>query len=342
MTNHTEDEDLRDLGEEEATARLLRLAGAATDTSPERAARVRAPVHQAWQAQHRRRAMVRRAAFAGTVLAAAATLALVVRVSTPRESTAPAVAERAATAERIEGAPVLRRMVGGRLVASPVSPNTSLREDDLVETDGASRVAWRTPDGSSVRLDNGARARLLSATVIDLLEGAVYVATSDTSKGFEVRTPMGTLRDVGTQFEVRFTGSSLRLRVRAGRVEVRRGAEVIPTSAGTEVTVAATGVRTSTMSVHGSAWEWTASVAPVFEIEGRPLSTFLEHVAREEGWVLRYADPALARAASSIIMRGSIGGVRAEEALRVALATSGLQHRLQEGELVVSRPAAGR
>jgi len=83
--------------------------------------------------------------------------------------------------------------------------------------------------------------------------------------------------------------------------------------------------------------DWTASLAPAFEIEGRALEPFLEHLCRERGWTLQYADAALAREASGIILHGSVDGLQPADALAVVFAASGLTHRFQRGELVVSR-----
>jgi ferric-dicitrate binding protein FerR (iron transport regulator) len=211
--------------------------------------------------------------------------------------------------------------------------------DDVIETDGAARAGLRAADGSSVRLDTGSRVRLLAPAVVELIEGAVYIATSQGSPGFEVRTSMGAVRDIGTQFEVRLDHASLRLRVRAGAAELRRNGRVTSAAAGTEATVTPDGVATRHVPTYGSDWEWTARLAASFPIEGRPLRAFLEQVAGEEGWRLKYADPALGDAASRIVLHGSVEGLRTEEALGVALTTSGLQYRLREGELLVSRPA---
>jgi len=72
------------------------------------------------------------------------------------------------------------------------------------------------------------------------------------------------------------------------------------------------------------------------------LSAFLDHLAREEAWVVRFESPDLARAASSIVLHGSIERLTAEDALKVALATSGLDYRLTGGELVIFRPRNAR
>jgi hypothetical protein len=271
-------------------------------------------------------------------LAAAAILILILRMNGPR-NTAPAPQQIVAAGERIEGAPRLQRQVDGRSEALPLSPATSIRTDDVIETDGRSRAALRATNGSSVRLDRGSRIRLVAPAVIDLLEGAVYIATAEGSRGFEVRTSMGAVRDVGTQFEIRLGETTLRVRVRTGAVEIRRQGGVVPTPAGSQTSVTSNSVETRRVPTYGTEWDWTAGLATVFEIEGRSLQAFLDHVTREEGWTLRYANPTLADAASRIVLHGSVEGLTGEDALRVALATSGLQYRLRDGELLVSRPA---
>jgi ferric-dicitrate binding protein FerR (iron transport regulator) len=150
---------------------------------------------------------------------------------------------------------------------------------------------------------------------------------------------MGAVRDIGTRFEVRLIDAGVRIRVRAGRVELTRGATVNPVAAGTETIVTTTGVAVAQIPPYGPEWAWVATLAPSFAIEGHSLRAFLEHVAAEEGWTLRYANPAVAEAADRIVLHGSVDGLRAEDALDVALATSGLQYRLSGGELLVSRPS---
>jgi len=329
--------------EEETTAQLLRLAGAPADVPAERTARVREHVRRQWHAARHRRALQRRAAATTALLAAAAALILIVRVSAPREVASLPPLQVLATAERIQGMPLVSRVREGRRDVEPLSVSISMHADEVIETDGASRAALRAADGSALRVDRKSRLRLVAPGTIELIQGAVYIITAAISRGFEVRTSMGTVRDVGTQFEVRLGEASLRLRVRKGAVEIHRGALVTSAAAGTEATIASSGLVTRPVPTFGSDWEWTVSLAPSFAIEGRPLHAFLEDVTSEEGWVLRYADPALAEAAASSILHGSVEGLRAEEVLKVALATSGgLQYRLRDGELLISRPAETR
>jgi hypothetical protein len=106
--------------------------------------------------------------------------------------------------------------------------------------------------------------------------------------------------------------------------------------------VTASGIAVRRVPVYGSDWEWTTNVGPLFAIEGRTLRAYLDHLAAEQGWTVQYADASVREAAGRIILHGSVDALTAEEALGVTLATSGLQYRLREGELLVSRAADGR
>jgi ferric-dicitrate binding protein FerR (iron transport regulator) len=327
--------------EEDVTAHLLRLAGAPQEPRSDRSARVRQAVHDAWRA-HRRQQMVRRSAAAVALCGIAAALILVVWIDRSRPPAArPSEAKlpsevTTAMAARTQGRPVLRPADAAGM---PLTSATPIHVNDVVETDGASRASLRMADGSSLRIDRGSRVRVVSRASVELDRGAAYLETGGESRGFEIRTPMGTVRDIGTRFEVRLIEAGLRLRVRAGMVQIARGATVTNAVAGTETTVTTTAVGARQVAAYGPEWGWVSTLAPPFAIEGRSVRAFLEHMAAEEGWTLRYASPAVAEASDRIILHGSIDGLGPQEALEVALATSGLQYRLRGGELLVSRPS---
>jgi ferric-dicitrate binding protein FerR (iron transport regulator) len=206
-----------------------------------------------------------------------------------------------------------------------------------METDANARVSVRFADGTSLRVDRATRVRALSSSVIELAAGAVYVDVSRAAAGFEVRTPVAVARDVGTQFEIRLLEGGLRLRVRTGVVELTDGRRSVSGRAGTEVALSATGAVSRPYAPYGPEWEWAASLSDSVQIEGLTLSAFLERIARERGWTLRYSDPALAREASAIILHGSVRGLSTNDALEVAVTTSGVRHRLENGELLLFR-----
>ena len=314
------------IDDEDSTARLLRLAGPRPLAPAERAARVRQAVHEGWRLATRRRMVRRRVAMAAALLAV---LGAASWIGLMRRDVVVSPASRlVAKVEQVDG-------------PFEHAAGVWLREGAWVETAPHSRVAMRLTGGTSVRLDAGSRARLISASIVELVDGALYVDTGGESGGLEVRTAVGTARDIGTQFDVRLFGRSLRVRVRTGVVELRRegGDHSVTARAGTEITVTGQETVTRPIAAYGSDWAWAASLAPRFDIEGRSVAAFLEHVSREQGWSLRYEDAALARDAASIILHGSVAGLEPDDALAAALATSNLEHHVRNGELTVSRRA---
>jgi ferric-dicitrate binding protein FerR (iron transport regulator) len=226
--------------------------------------------------------------------------------------------------------------------AGRLRPRDSIRTGEWIETAAGARLAIRFSDGTSVRFDAASRARPLSANVIELSAGALYIDSGPASARFEVRTALGTARDIGTQFEVRMQPNAVRVRVRSGMVELSDGARSVAAGAGTELTMSPTAAVSRPIASHDPQWNWIASVAPGLDIEGMALSEFLDRISREHGWTLQYAEAALQREASSIILHGSVAGLQPRDALEVAIATSGLAHRFEEGALVVTKRPASR
>lgn len=314
------------IDEDEITARLLRLAGARQEPPRDRASRVRAAVHQQWRS-HTRRRRLHRLTVTGIALAGAAAAAVLIVGGRP-------IHDRPATISAVGSIEQLIDEAG----------TSALRAGDPVDLGewmdtGSARAALRLNDGTSIRIDTLARFRLLSPSVLELARGGVYLDTGLNSPRFEVRTPVGTAHDIGTQFEVRLTDAGLRVRVRTGLVEIRDGGRAAAVRPGTEATWTGRDVVTKPISAFGREWEWTQRLAPRFDANGRSLSAFLEHTAREQGWTLRYGDPPLAREASGIILHGTLLGLEARDAVAVAVRMSGLSYNLEDGDLVVTKPA---
>ena len=322
--------------DEETTARLLRLGGMRAEVPSDREGRVRHAFLDECRAAARARVVRRRTATIAGMLSLAAAVVVAVRVWSPREMTPP-VRAIVATVERLEGSGGL---VSGQSASRPparLGPADTMRAGDQIETGGTGRVGLRLSEGVSLRFDHGSRARLVSARAIELGAGAVYVDSGPQSPELEVHTSFGIVRDIGTQFEVRLGEASLRVRVRSGVVEVRRADDVSSARPGTELTLGPAGATSRDVPPYGPEWAWAAGVGPAFEIEGRQLGAFLDHLCREQGWRLAYADPKLALEASGIILHGSTEGLQPIDALAVVLATTGLTHRVTDGELVVAR-----
>ncbi|HTU65692.1 MAG TPA: FecR domain-containing protein [Steroidobacteraceae bacterium] len=216
----------------------------------------------------------------------------------------------------------------------------AIREGDTLDA-GAGRIASEFAGGLSLRLDEHARVRFDGAGHVTLLAGTVYVDSGglDVGPPLIITTPAGEVSHTGTQFLVVVGEGATRVRVREGRVVLA------PAGGGTASTIApgdelemrggqATWRRG--LPSYGGDWDGPTSVAPILDIEGRPLSEFLGWLARERGWRLNYADDDLQRRAHEIRLHGSLDGLDPAAMLERTSLVTGLTLRSREGELLVT------
>lgn len=198
----------------------------------------------------------------------------------------------------------------------------------------------RTLAGGAVALvlDGGASLRLAAATEVQmdgprrlqLRSGTLYLDNAgNVGTGYQIETPAGTARDIGTQFELRVGDGVLRLRVREGRVEINRAGSLVNGSAGEQLDIDVLGgVSRSSIAAAGTAWQWAEAIAPAPEIDGQPATILLNWVARETGRNLHYESAVVETRAASVILHGNIQHLAPMDALDVMLATTDLEYTL--------------
>jgi ferric-dicitrate binding protein FerR (iron transport regulator) len=223
---------------------------------------------------------------------------------------------------------------------SPAAVGQPLAVGQAMETGPAGRSALALPGGISARLDGDTLLTLASAAELVIDRGALYIDAGPAAAAaprLEVTTPSGSVRHVGTQYEVRLIGSGVRLRVREGRVEWQSKTGGIEQSRGGEqLTIAGDGsVEREATPLYGESWDWVAATTPGIEIEGLPLAEFLAWVARELGREIRFDRAETAQEAASIVLHGSISGLTPAEALNAVLATTHLRAVVAAGEIEV-------
>ncbi len=211
-----------------------------------------------------------------------------------------------------------------------------------LRTETGALAALRMAGGATVRVDSSSRVQLLSAAALRLDRGALYADTGlERSSGpaLEVHTAFGTVRHVGTQFEVRWVDSrqpTVRVRVREGSVAVEGGGRSYRAAAGEELSVRADGeVARAQVAGYGAGWEWMMDAAGGLEIEGRTLGEVLDRVQRETGWRVRFADAGSEAAARRIVLHGGVGALRPDQAVFAILPSAGFEGELEQGVLVV-------
>lgn len=209
-----------------------------------------------------------------------------------------------------------------------------------VTTGNDARLALSAPTGHSLRLDTGTTLRVVSDRVFVLESGAIYVdfkaISAQAETPIRIETPMGTIEDAGTQFEVRLNGGSLSVEVREGAVTLQAPAERLTAHAGQTVTIDRSGriERTEDAGAGGSL-SWVEAITPMIEIEGRSLLEFLDWIVRERGARLEFSDAELVEKAPTIVLRGSIAGMTLDQATASVLMTCGVNYRWEPGILVV-------
>lgn len=323
---------------------LLRLAGPREAVPDDRMRRVRAAVHAEWRQQARARSRRVTVGWSLGAVAAAALVLLGVRLAVRDDIAAPIAQAEVATIEALTGAVrLVSSSQRGGLEPKVLRIGDRVGVGEVVETTSDGLASLRLSGGASVRVDRGTQLHLVSDAALVLGLGAIYVDSGDgRAAPLEVRTALGVARDIGTRFEVRFTGSALRVRVRDGLVRLSQHQQSHDAHPGDELTLDGKGsVVRRPVAVFGAEWAWALALAQPFELEGRTLAAFLHWIARENGWQLRFADAAVEQKSQTTVLHGSILGLSPSEALAAVLPTSGVEHTLDNGVLLVHLSAGG-
>jgi ferric-dicitrate binding protein FerR (iron transport regulator) len=315
-------------------AALVRLAGPREAPPADVAARVRGVVEDEWRQRVRARAGRRIATWAGLGLAAAS-LMLILRIDTSRpvpggEAVMVAVVER--TSGRVSLIVPLERTG-----AEAAAEGRDLARGATIRTGTGSYAGLRMASRALVRLDADTEVRLTDRLTLQLERGAIYIDSGpDAESGLEVRTSIGTARDIGTQFEVRLMDAALRVRVRDGLVRLSHRSLTHDAAARDELTASADGsLARRVISLRDPGWAWVIHAAPPFVLEGRTLADLVKWVEREGGLRVTFRDPSIQP--SSILLHGSIDGLTPVEALTMVLPTCGLTHQVNGDRVVIDR-----
>ena len=298
---------------------LIRSVGRRTEPPEDAYRQVFAGAHAAFRRKSSRRRERLWLLWAGAAAVLVFAVALMVRWTPPVSQRAElARVARAAGEVEVATANAWRPLANAR---TRLIPGTRLR----TRADG--RAALALAGGQSLRLAGGTEVMLDAPGRVYLKGGTIYVDSGERPAGphFEVVTPAGTARDVGTQFELAVAGAALRLRVREGMVALDGGGASLTGLAGEQIAIDARGGLTrAPIAAHDAAWQWAEEIAPMPDIDGRPAADLISWVARETGRRLAYESPLVEQRAASVILHGDIRNLPPMQALEAMLATTDL------------------
>lgn len=333
--------------EQDSLGELIRLAGPRPTAGAERSARVKENVRAHWRREARAR-RARRIAWSAAAVAAALLVVAGVSIARLDRSVSPA-GETAASGPlaRVAAARGPSWIHRNGSTASerglPLHEGDPIPAGSMVSTGPDSGLALVDGEGRSIRLAGGSRIRYISSNAAALEEGVLY---ADAGRGEEptltIETAYGRVRDLGTQFEVSLSDGSIRIRVREGSVTLESPERTHEIAAGMQLAWSGRGEASyEEAPVFGSSWRWAERIAPLRDLRGRSAREFLDWLARERGWSLRFRTPEAEQAAGTITLSGSIQGLDLEEALDAVLPTCGMASEVHEGVLTVSRTDSG-
>jgi len=326
-------------GDVELVARLVRTGGSRVSPPPGAYEQVFAAASAALAtklAGRRRARYTRTLALAASILVAVAVVTWI--------GTRPPVNLQVATTERQSGRVLL--LATGQRSWQPLAPGALVTQGSSLRTSAGSGAAVRMTNGLSLRIDAGSEVAFETPLRVRLRQGAVYVDSRAGERrdvalpsSIEIVTPLASVRDVGTQFEVRLVDAGTLLRVREGSVWLTHAGGEVKGRAGEQLQVAAGGgLARRAIASDDPVWDWVQVMASAPEIDEQPLSSVLAWVARETGRAIRYDSPETEQRAAAAILHGSIRGLDPLPALETVLATSALGYRIVEDGTILITP----
>jgi len=310
---------------------LLRDALQTTPLDPGALERLRVATEQAWVAAAGRRLAIlpqaRRRWVAALAMAAGIAGIAILGLMTK----SPAVRGRVGTIALLQGEGLEVRWAGMHTRQLQVGDPLPLGEG--LHAKGAALVAL--DGGGTLRIGAGTLIEANDQSSLTLRHGRLYVdmpPATATAPHLRISTRAGTVEHLGTEFEIMSEDQAVHVRVREGRIRLSNATGTFDADQGTELlAVAGAPVSRRPITTFGPSWEWVMSLAPRYELDGRPLQTYLQWASRELGRDLEIVDPAARRIVAATVLHGTDRGATLLDTLANVMATTTLAYEIQPG-----------
>lgn len=327
--------DYTDMTREKALEALLRQAPPRPVPGDAEKAKARAAVHNEWSGVVRHRSRRRNLAR----LAIAATVLLAAFVSFNLFRTNGVAPPRVAMIDKSFGSIYL---IGERSELLETGDLESIVAGQVVKTGAASGLGLATSSGASLRVDQDTRIEFVDESTVRLQAGRIYVDTNPAtitgvdSGTVRVVTSQGQVTHLGTQFMTAFNGTELSVSVREGRVAIDGTYHDATVTPGRRIVLRGSQrPEITNIAAYGDAWRWTEDMAPSADFDGRSIYEFLQWVARETGYAIRFETPDAERVAHDFKLRGTVQ-TSPTKALHLWMMTVDLAYRMEDGVIFIS------
>jgi hypothetical protein len=222
----------------------------------------------------------------------------------------------------------------------PLPAHAALAAGTRLRTGQNGYAVIQLDTGSQLRVDAQTELQLAAASQVRLIQGRVYLESGPKGAAPVIHTPLGQVRDIGTQFETQLRAAVLRVRVRSGAVLWSNGAgrsDELELGAASEFRIDASGhVERRSFAPFGPEWDWAAVMSDPPDIDGVPLGRFLEWAAHESGRALRYDSDRTRLHAERVILHGQAPRLRPLPTLGAVLSATDFDYTLAaDGAIVV-------
>ncbi len=302
-------------------------------TAEERAAAFQG-VHAHWKktVAMRTRQRQRRMTVGGLL---AASLVLAISLLWPQRS--PTAPVTVATIERIHGDVLIHTPASS--VWRPLTPGAYdiTAGTQLRTLDGALRVS--THDGGSVRIDAQTVVRFAQEASLSVDTGRLYYDSGIRNAQITITTPLGTIRNIGTQFSVRLGNDTLAIAVRTGATVLHNKLHGdAMTRAGQRRTVFTDGTipQLEDLDDGQSQWAWADALGARFALGGQSALDYLQWLEQETGRTVRFRDQARFAASTKFFRAGSANADTSHASIQATLGSVDLQVEQTDNELVIS------
>ena len=324
--------------EQDSLEELLKQAAPRPVPSPDDAAIARAAVREEWRqvtAGRRSRRRVVQYAIAATVLLGVFGVLNILR-------TPPVDIVGVASIEKSIGSVF---MLGDQAELLEVNDEMQVFSGQIIVTRDDAGLALAWGNGGSLRVDANSRIEFRDEESVFLISGRAYfdsrpgagVAGTDTGETpvFTLRTELGDVHHVGTQYMAEVVGDALTVTVREGEVFVDGKFHEETILSGRRVLMAGRQQPSvSNISRSGEAWEWVHRMMPPREIKGQKVHDFVTWVSRELGLDFHF-DEELAAIARTEEIRGDFRS-GPTDALRQGLLSAALDWYIEGGVIYIT------
>lgn len=244
---------------------------------------------------------------------------------------------------------ISRDTEGSRLQVATISAvygDGSFRNDEPVYQHqtiktGAATLSLRLTSGLVVRAAPDSELAFGDERHLQLTKGRIFVDSNPAvhDDTLRVKTALGDIQHLGTQYLVDYDQERLDVAVREGVIALEKIAKRrsrATAAAGEQLSVTVANPQTierTRVSASDERWSWIETVPSPIDIDGISLGTFLAWYERETGHhvTLQNADP-------TVRLNGSVAGLAPDAALAAIAVAVELEVSQRDDEVLISRP----